>query len=48
LIEIFKKRKKFHLFQSEILEDVIQQFLELKVEKNSFVEKVKYFEEKAF
>ncbi|MCB6099421.1 type I restriction endonuclease subunit R [Flavobacterium psychrophilum] len=52
LVDVYNERKEFDVYQSEILEDVAQQFAdlfaELKLEKNSFMELGIDFEEKAF
>lgn len=52
LVDVYNERKEFDVFQSEVLEDVAQQFAdlfaELKLERNSFMELGIDFEEKAF
>lgn len=52
LVDVYNERKEFDVFQSEVLEDVADQFAklfeELKLERNSFLELGIDFEEKAF
>ena len=52
LVDVYNERKEFDVLQSEVLEDVAQQFAdlfaELKLERNSFMELGIDFEEKAF
>ena len=52
LVDVYNERKEFDIYQSEVLEDVAQQFAdlfaELKLERNSFMELGIDFEEKAF
>lgn len=52
LVDVYNERKEFDVFQSEVLEDVADQFAklfeELKLERNSFIELGIDFEEKAF
>lgn len=52
LVDVYNERKEFDVYQSEVLEDVAQQFAdlfaELQKERNSFVEMGIDFEEKAF
>lgn len=52
LIDVYNERKEFDVFQSEVLEDVADQFAklfeELKQERNSFLDLGIDFEEKAF
>lgn len=52
LVDVYNERKEFDVFQSEVLDDVADQFAklfeELKLERNSFMELGIDFEEKAF
>jgi type I restriction enzyme R subunit len=52
LIDVYNERKEFEVFQSEVLDDVADQFAklfeELKLERNSFLDLGIDFEEKAF
>ena len=52
LVDVYNERKEFDVYQSEVLDDVAQQFAdlfeELKKERNSFMELGIDFEEKAF
>ena len=52
LVDAYNERKEFDIYQSEVLEDVADQFAklfeELKLERNSFLELGIDFEEKAF
>jgi type I restriction enzyme R subunit len=52
LIAVYNERKEFDVFQSEVLDDVADQFAklfeELKLERNSFLDLGIDFEEKAF
>ena len=52
LIDVYNERKEFEVFQSEVLDDVADQFAklfeELKQERNSFLDLGIDFEEKAF
>jgi type I restriction enzyme R subunit len=52
LVEMYNERKDFETFQSEVVDDLAEQFVnlfrELQVERNSFLELGINFEEKAF
>jgi len=52
LVDVYNERKEFDVYQSEVLDDVADQFAklfeELKIERNSFMEMGIDFEEKAF
>jgi len=52
LVEIYNERKDFDVFQSDVLDDVAEQFSnlfkDLQIERNSFTELGINFEEKAF
>jgi len=52
LVEMYNERKDFEIFQSDVLDDIAQQFADLfkdiQTERNSFVDLGINFEEKAF